>query len=105
MGNPKIYYWCAEDRFWNAAENRQFDRACCDGDTERKDRISDTWKEKKWCDLYKLFYQEPIVIKDSFNFGLKSIAKAMKKHKMINVKLESSCSSGPDSYGESLGML
>lgn len=94
MGNPKIYYWCAEDRFWNAAENRQFDRACCDGDTERKDRISDTWKEKKWCDLYKLFYQEPIVVKDSFNFGLKSIAKAMKKHKMINVKLESNCSSG-----------
>jgi hypothetical protein len=94
MGNPKIYYWCAEERFWGAAENRQFDRACIDGDTERKERISDTWKNKKWCDLYKLFYEEPIVIKDSFNFGLKSIAKAMKKHKMINVSLESNCSSG-----------
>lgn len=94
MGNPKIYYWCAEHRFWNAAECRQFDRACQLEDTERKDRISDSWQGKKWCDLYKLFYSEPIVIKDSFNFGLKSIAKAMKKHKMIDVSLQSNCSSG-----------
>ena len=38
--------------------------------------------------------EEPIVIKDSFKFGLKSIAKAMEKHGMIGTMLDSKCSSG-----------
>jgi hypothetical protein len=41
--------------------------------------------------MYQIFTTEPIVIKDCFNFGLKNIAKAMKKHKLINTELNSQC--------------
>ena len=89
--NPTINYWCAEANFWDKAENRQFELT---NDIERKDHISDNWKIKKWCDLYNIFKEDSIVIKDCFNFGLKSIAKAMQKHNMITAILETNCSSG-----------
>ena len=41
-----------------------------------------------------MFKEEPIVIKDCLKFGLKHIAKAMRKHKMISASLESKCDSG-----------
>jgi hypothetical protein len=93
-GHPKIYYWCAESRFWNSAESRQFKLADKAGDEERKDHISDNWKVQDWADLCKLFQSEPIVIKDCFKFGLKAIAKAMRKHGMISAHIESECDSG-----------
>lgn len=93
-GHPKIYYWCAESRFWNSAECRQFDLADKNGDIARKDHISDNWKVNEWADLCKLFQTEPIVIKDCFKFGLKPIANAMRKHKMISAHIESNCDNG-----------
>ncbi len=93
-GNPKVNFWCAEDRFWNIAECRQFDIACKTKDIERKDNISDNWKIEKWCDLYHVFQSEPIVVKDCFKFSLKHIAKAMKKHGMISISLDTDCTSG-----------
>jgi len=92
--NPKLFYWHAEDSFWNRAENKHFDIACDEYDTEKKDHISDVWKVTEWADLAKLFRTEPIVIKDCFKFGLKEIAAAMRKHKLITTKIESSCNSG-----------
>lgn len=89
-GNPKIYYWCAESRFWNCAENRQFNLA----NIEIKNHISNNWKFRGWSDLYKLFQSEPIVIKDCFKFGLKAIAKAMRKHDMISAHNDSVCEDG-----------
>ena len=48
-------------------------------------------------DLYDIFKNEPIVVKGALNFSLKSIAKAMYKHKMIQTTwTESSCLSGLD---------
>jgi hypothetical protein len=91
---PKIWYWCAENKFWSMAENRQFDRACQEGDHERMDHISKIWDLNNWADMCELFKHEPIVIKDCFKFGLKPIAKAMYKHNLISTKLESDCSSG-----------
>ena len=35
-------------------------------------------------DLLEFFKNEPIIIKDCFNFGLKNIGKAMYKYKFIN---------------------
>ena len=35
--SPRAHYWHAEERFWTAAENRQFDRACEEHDTDRKE--------------------------------------------------------------------
>ena len=91
---PRVHYWHAENRFWTAAENRQFDLACEAGDEDRKDRISDHWHNVEWCDMYDLFRSEPIVIKGCFKFGLKEIAAAMQKHKMITATIDSSCNSG-----------
>ena len=93
-GNPRLNYWHAEKSFWTRAENRQFDLACRDRDIERKDHISDDWQAFNWCDMYNIFKQEPIVIKGCFKFGLKEIAKAMRKHKMIEIGIESDCDSG-----------
>jgi hypothetical protein len=92
--NPKIWFWCAENRFWKTAENRQFDRASEEGNKEKMDHISNNWSIDNWSDMCELFKKEPIVIKDCFKFGLKPIAKAMHKHGLISTKLESECSSG-----------
>jgi len=52
---------------------------------------------KMFIDLYDIFKNEPIVVKGALNFSLKSIAKAMYKHKMIQTTwTESPCLSGLD---------
>ena len=91
---PKIWYWCAENKFWRMAENRQFERARLERDQSRMDNISHNWDLKNWADMCEIFKKEPIVIKDCFKFGLKSIAKAMYNHGLISTKIESDCSSG-----------
>ena len=92
--NPKMFHWCAEERFWKAAECRQFDIADEERKEDRKEHISDNWKLSDWTDLYSLFQSVPIVVKDCFKFALKSIAKAMRKHGLIKTSLESNCDSG-----------
>jgi predicted RecB family nuclease len=76
---PFINYWFAEQSLWKRACNRN---------------NVDNSKINKWCDLYHIFKSEPIVIKDCFNFGLKSISKAMNKHNLIDIKIDSLCMSG-----------
>ena len=89
--NPKLWYWCAEKRFWKNAENNQYNRL----NRAKKNNIARNWKPN-WVDMYALFKNkdEPIVIKDCLNFGLKSIAKAMYIHGLIKTKITSNCSSG-----------
>ena len=91
---PKLYFWHAENSFWNRAENRQFEIAHKNNDNEKKDNISDNWNGILWADFSKLFKTEPIVIKDCYNYSLKSIASAMRKNKLISAKIESKCDSG-----------
>lgn len=93
-GNPKLWYWCAEPSFWKRAENRQFDIAFSENDEDKTDHITDNWSLYNWADMCDIFKKEPIVIKDCFKFGLKPIAKAMKKHGLISTSIESGCSSG-----------
>lgn len=93
-GYPKMYYWVAENRFWNTASCRQFDRADREKDIALKDHISDDWKVYNWIDLADVFRQEPIVLKDCFKFGLKTIASAMRKHGMISATIDSACDNG-----------
>jgi hypothetical protein len=93
-GNPKLWYWHAENMLWRRAENRQMDCACASADSKRADHIIDNWKIDGWADMAKLFRAEPIVIKDCFKYGLKEVAGAMRKHGMISARIESECSSG-----------
>ena len=94
LGFPKMFCWYAEPNFWKIAEQRQFDLACVNCDEERKDLISDEWQIANWVDMCDVFKNEPIVIKDCYKFGLKNIAKAMYKHKMIKTNLNSDCDNG-----------
>ncbi len=94
LHHPRVFYWHAEDRFWKTSEDRQFNAAHNEMNIERKDRISDGWQVKEWCDLSKLFRKEPIVMKGLFKFGLKEVAAAMRRHGMIDTVIESDCSSG-----------
>lgn len=95
QGNPKLWYWYAENMLWHRAENRQLDLHCDLGDVDIIEHIIDDWKlDTQWVDLCKLFREEPIVIKDCFKFGLKEVAAAMRKHGMIRSKIESECDSG-----------
>jgi hypothetical protein len=91
---PQMYHWVAEPRFWNTASCRQFDIADENVNIERKDHISDNWKVGEWADLANIFQSEPIVIKDCFKFGLKSVATAMRKHGMISRAIDSNCDNG-----------
>lgn len=46
-------------------------------------------------DLHKIFYDNNIVVKNAFNFSLKSIGNSMKKNNMIDLEWESDkCSNG-----------
>lgn len=89
---PKVWFWHAEQMLWEKAEDRQLNRVS--ENEEKSDNIIDNWCIKKWADLCKVFKDEPIVIKDCFKFGLKSVAEAMRKHGMISSKIESECHSG-----------
>lgn len=93
-GIPPMYFWHAERMFWSRAENRHFERE--DLTVEQKDHISDNWKVEDWRDLAQVFRTEPIVLKDCFGFGLKNIAKSMRKYGMIKSKIESNCHNGLD---------
>ena len=86
---PKLYFWSAETNLWKIAKNRQLGI-----NSINKNHINTHWNLRNTHDLSKLFTTEPIVIKDCFKFGLKEIAKAMRKHNMISVEIESKCNSG-----------
>lgn len=79
LNNPNIWYWHAEPNIWN--------RAIIRNPTIQTNVLI-------WKDLCKIFREEPIVIKDCFNFSLKSIVKAMNKHSLIPTKITSDCDSG-----------
>ena len=89
-----LWYWYAENKFWNSAYKRQFDIACKNKDLIKQNNIRNNWNFTEWKDMYKIFCQEPIVIKDCFKYSLKTISKAMRKHNFITTKLESDCDSG-----------
>jgi len=50
----------------------------------------------KWFDLLKFFKKNVILIKDCFNFSLKTIVSKMNKYKLIKLNYDNSISSGLD---------
>lgn len=73
---------------WTDAEPSFYNRA----------KIEFNLPNKKFLDLYKVFINEPIVIKGAFNYSLKTIGNAMYKLKLINTFWDSNsnCSNGLD---------
>jgi hypothetical protein len=66
---------------WSLAEESNFERAYESARSRHPDR---TWPRLQWYDLLgRVFRAEPIVVKGAFSFGLKSIARAMRAHGLI----------------------
>ena len=91
FNKPRLFYWHAEKTFWNKAAENHFDRIT---DKKSRNSIIYNWSIDNWIDLSKIFKDEPIAIKGVFNYGLKSIAKQMKKYGMIQTCFESECKNG-----------
>jgi uncharacterized protein YprB with RNaseH-like and TPR domain len=68
LGNPKVWYWYAENSFW--------DRVC------KKYNIS---LNIDWVDLYKVFFDGNVFIKGCKNFKLKSYIYSLKELKIIDI--------------------
>jgi len=66
---------------WSLAEESNFERAYESARSRHPDR---SWPALAWYDLLgRVFRAQPIVVKGAFSFGLKSIARAMKSHGLI----------------------
>lgn len=101
LNYPKMWFWDAEQRLWDIAERRQFDRVYNDlpiipEEAFVSDHVSDNWGkiEKNWYDVAEIFRAEPIVIKGCFGFGLKNISEQMRKYGMITERIVSECNNG-----------
>jgi len=80
----KMYHWtCAEVISYNNFKDRYLDL-----------NINDS--HISFYDLNKIFVKEPITIKDALNYSLKTVAKALKKHNLIESTWDTSgqCSNG-----------
>ena len=80
----KLYHWSgAEPHAYISFKNRNRD-------------IPFTDSNFMFYDLYKIFINEPIVVKGALNFSLKTIAKALKTHSIIDTCWDQSnpCSNG-----------
>ena len=66
---------------WSLAEESSFERAYESARSRHPDR---SWPALGWYDLLgRVFRAQPIVVKGAFSFGLKSIARAMRVHGLI----------------------
>ncbi len=66
---------------WSLAEESNFERAYESARSRHPDR---SWPPLAWYDLLgRVFRAQPIVVKGAFSFGLKSIARAMRAHGLI----------------------
>jgi hypothetical protein len=83
---PDLICWSpAERTFYNAAFRKHGNKVLEAGYS----------KIENWCDMLKVFRDEPITIRGSLNFSLKSIAKAFHKHGFIKtIWDESDCMDG-----------
>lgn len=81
---PKLIHWSfAEPNFWRKAMLRHNKNASLS--TRLDYRNSSLLKNCKleWYDLMDVFKREPIVVRGCLNYSLKSIAKAMHSHDLI----------------------
>jgi hypothetical protein len=66
---------------WSLAEESNFERAYESARSRHPDR---EWPPLSWYDLLgRVFRAEPVVVRGAFSFGLKSVARAMRAHGLI----------------------
>lgn len=77
----RIWYWHAEDRIIKNFFKRH--------SLQNNEKITSILK-----DMYKLFVNEPIVLKGALNFKLKTIVKTMNTHQMISLSYDTDVQDG-----------
>ena len=90
-GEPRIFHWSpaeviALETAYNSAMNRHGERA-------------DWQSNLGWYDFLKVMRDEPIVVRGAMDFGLKSVAKAMRRHGLIETEWDD------DSQVDGLGAM
>lgn len=93
VDKPKCWHW-------SPAEPNMFNNVLL-----KHEYLKKNWSKCKiqWCDLLKIFKEEPIVIKGCLNFKLKSVAKAMYDHGFISsIWEESKISNGQNALIETV---
>lgn len=76
---PKLWHWShAERTFYRSAICRHIDL------------IPNNKLLNNWCDLLKIFKDEPIVVRGSLKFSLKSVVKAFSEHGFIDTNYQES---------------
>ena len=74
-GKPRIFHW-------SAAEPTVLENAYNSARARHKERAD--WPELGWYDLLaNVMREEPVVVRDALDFGLKAVANAMHSHHMI----------------------
>ena len=75
--SPRIWHWShAEKTFYN--------ETMCRHTIDNKQILSN------WCDMLKIFKDEPIVTRNALNFSLKNIVGAFNSHGFININYKDS---------------
>ena len=93
----KIFYWCAENNFWNQAVSRQNNRLNYELNMNKFKHCNlDKLFHCKTIDLCNFFKEVPIIVRGCFGFGLKNISKKMKEYNMIQIAFPNTCESGMD---------
>jgi hypothetical protein len=77
---------------WSLAEESNFERAYESARSRHPDR---SWPALVWYDLLgRVFRAQPVVVKGAFSFGLKSIARAMRAHGLIETHWDEGLADG-----------
>ena len=77
---------------WSHAERSTFETAFNSARARHPDK---EWPTPRWFDfLGRVVREEPLVVKGSFQFGLKSVAKAMHAHGLIETDWEAGPTDG-----------
>jgi hypothetical protein len=88
--HSKLFHWTsAETRFMNIAMDRIMKSSKKNdhlGENSMRNIIKDFDRNVTWVDMYKVFEQEPIVIKGAFRYKLKHIGNAFFKNNLIHTK-------------------
>jgi len=94
-----ILYWSAEKNIWKKMYNRQYQYNYKNNNFDNLLLILNSWPNEKnelmkWLDLYKFFIDNHVVIKDCYNYKLKSITKALFSKRLITTNYDCECCSG-----------
>jgi hypothetical protein len=85
---------------WGHIEPTTYERACM---RHPREAFNDKLIKENWVDFYNIMKAEPIVVKGSLSFGLKTIVKNMNQNGLINLQWdEDGCANGMEAMAEAV---